>query len=750
VAELLSSAPGLKVLVSSRAVLHLYGEYEFGVPPLSLPDLSHVPPLEGLTQYEAVRLFIDRAVAVKPDFAVTNANAPAVAEICHRLDGLPLAIELAAARVKLFSPEVLLKRLERCLPLLTSGMRGLPARQQTLRNTIDWSYQLLDAGEQMLFRRLAVFVGGCTLEAAEAVCNATDERSSDRERSASLDMLDKLIALVDKSVLRQEIGADGEPRFMMLETIREYAWEQMDKSEETDTIRRRHALFFLRLVETAEPQLQTAEQIVWLDRLEAEHNNLGAALTWSLSTVGNVEIGLRFAAALWRFWSLRNHLSEGQAWCAAVLAQPDASTPTRLRARVLNQAAYLAGTDYELAELNDSALARRFHEESLAICQALDDRHGTAYALYGLGQVTAGDGNLAEATTLYQQSLTLCQAQGDLWGSARALHALGNLAVHQGNGSQAAALLGESLAVWRTVGDTSCIAMVLHSLGSMAWLQGDNDQAAAWLHESLTLSRALRSKGDITRTLHRLGDIEREQGHIEQAMALLEESLVLAQELGDTSEVAWILDGLGDVALQQDDPARAAARYQESLRLCRELDHTFGIVIALYCLGRAAMQQGDYVQAVTMLEESLTLVRPLGIKMHITAVLRLLGRAALFQGDAAQAAVRYQESIRLAQEMGQQSIIIQCLEGLAEVATVWGRADRAAHLFGATEARREALNSPLSHAERSTYEQAVAAVRAQLGDAACAVAWAEGRAMPLEQVIVEALGIANAVQADAP
>jgi tetratricopeptide (TPR) repeat protein len=215
-------------------------------------------------------------------------------------------------------------------------------------------------------------------------------------------------------------------------------------------------------------------------------------------------------------------------------------------------------------------------------------------------------------------------------------------------------------------------------------------------------------------------------------------------------EVAWILDGLGDVALQQDDPARAAARYQESLRLCRELGHPFGIVVALYCLGRAAIQQGDYVQAVTMLEESLTLVRPLGIKMHISAVLRLLGRVALFQGDAVQAVVRYQESIRLAQEMGQQSLAIECLEGLAEVATMWGRAERAAHLFGAAEAWREVINSPLSRAERSTYERVVAAVRAQLGDAACAAAWAQGRAMPLEQVIAEARSIGDAVQADAP
>jgi len=326
VAELLAAGPQLKVLVTSRAVLRVYGEHEFPVPPLTLPDPQRLPPPERLTQYEAVRLFIERALAVKPDFAVTNDNAPAVAEICRRLDGLPLALELAAARIRLLPPQAMLARLERRLPLLTGGARDLPARQQTLRNAIAWGYDLLGPGEQTLFRRLAVFVGGCTLEAAEAV------------GGGAVEVLDGIESLVGKSLLRQEEGVGGEPWFAMLETIREFALERLEESGEAEAIRRQHAAHYLELAEQAESALKGSQQMAWLEQLEREHDNLRAALRRSVER-GEAEYGLRLGGALGRFWWMHGYLIEGRAWLTALLALPGASSSTAARALALFSAA---------------------------------------------------------------------------------------------------------------------------------------------------------------------------------------------------------------------------------------------------------------------------------------------------------------------------------------------------------------------------------------------------------------------------
>ncbi|HEV3474350.1 MAG TPA: adenylate/guanylate cyclase domain-containing protein, partial [Actinomycetota bacterium] len=298
---LLNCAPRLKLLVTSRIVLHLSGEQEYPVPPLALPDPAHLPGLEALSQFEAVALFIDRARAVKPDFAVTNENAPAVAEICARLDGLPLAIELAAVRVKLLSPQSMLARLGQRLPLLTGGARDLPERQRTLRGAIEWSHDLLDDAKRSLFARLAVFQGGCTLEAAEAVCG-TD-----------LDVLDGLASLVDESLLRRSETTDGELRFGMLETIREFAAERLAESGQQEKLRRRHAEWVMAFAEEAEPEIVGENQALWLDRTEREHDNIRAALRWA-NDHGEGEIALRTGASLWRFWQQRGHLREGRQW----------------------------------------------------------------------------------------------------------------------------------------------------------------------------------------------------------------------------------------------------------------------------------------------------------------------------------------------------------------------------------------------------------------------------------------------------
>ena len=349
VAELLAACPRLKCLVTSRVVLRLSGEHEFPVPPLELPDPRRLPAVDALSQYAAVALFIQRALAVKPDFRVNNDNAPAVAEICVRLDGLPLAIELAAARIKLLPPQAMLARLGRRLELLRGGARDVPDRHQTLRHAIAWSYDLLEASEQVLFRRLAVFAGGCTLEAAEVVCQAVDDSAAGPGQS--LEVLDGVVSLVDKSLLHQEEQASGEPRFGMLETIREYGLECLTASGEEHAIRRAHADYYLALVEAAEPALTGPEQATWLDRLETEHDNLRAALRWAEES-GETGIGLRLAGALCQFWLGRSYLSEGRERLTRLLLLAGAFAGTTARAKALTGAGHLAHN------LGDYAAAR--------------------------------------------------------------------------------------------------------------------------------------------------------------------------------------------------------------------------------------------------------------------------------------------------------------------------------------------------------------------------------------------------------
>lgn len=368
VAGLLAACPRLKVLVTSRAALRLSGEHEHPVPPLQLPDPTDPPDPESLARCEAVALFVQRARAARPEFEITPANAPSVAELCARLDGLPLAIELAAARVKVLSPPALLARLGRRLCLLTGGARDLPARQQALRNTMDWCYDLLAPAEQVLFARLAVFVGGCTLEAAEAVAGAGDE--------AAPDVLDGLALLVDQSLLRQVEGPDGEPRFTMLETVREYAAERLEAGGDADVWRRRHADYYLALAEQAAPELVGPRQGAWLDRLEREHDNLRAALSWALER-DEQTLGLRLVAALGHFWRVRGHLNEGQGWFERLLSRwPDA--PAHARAEALSAAG-------NLAHARDDYGRAAYHEASRSLRRALEDARGAAQSLHTVG-----------------------------------------------------------------------------------------------------------------------------------------------------------------------------------------------------------------------------------------------------------------------------------------------------------------------------------------------------------------------------
>jgi predicted ATPase/class 3 adenylate cyclase/DNA-binding CsgD family transcriptional regulator len=521
VTELLATAPRLKVLITSREMLNLYGEHLFEVPPLALPDLKRLPPVEALSEYAAVELFTKRSQAVKPNFALTQENARAAVEICVRLDGLPLAIELAAARSRLYPPQTLLEQLGSRLKLLTGGPRDVPTRQQTLRGAISWSYDLLSAGEQTLFRRLAVFVGGCRLAAAETVCNG--------QTLQGLNVMDGILSLVNKTLLQQEAEADGTPRFAMLETLREYALDCLAASGELEAVRQRHAACFLALAEEAEPKLTGPEQKQWLDRLETEHDNLRAALGW-LEESRAVEAGWQLGGALWRFWSMRGYLREGRERLAALLALAGEELPSErcmaARAKALKAAGTLA------AEQGDYVAAHARYEESLAIRRELGDKLEIANLLSNQGIVARYQGNYAAARALYEESLAIRRELGDRWGIATSLNALGLLAHYQGDNAAARRFLGESLTIRRELGDAWAIANSLSSLGDVVLDQGDYATARALLRESLAINQELGDRWAIAYVLEEFAGLAAVQGQPARSLRLAGAAAALREAIG--------------------------------------------------------------------------------------------------------------------------------------------------------------------------------------------------------------------------
>ena len=491
IAQLLAGARNLTVIVTSRSVLHIYGEQEFPVPPLGLPDPQHLPALDVLSQYEAVALFIERAAAVKPDFAVTNENAPAVAEICVRLDGLPLAIELAAARIRILSPQAMLARIGNRLGLLSSGSRDQPERQQTLRGAIAWSHDMLDEADRSLFACASVFVGGAGLEGVERVCGG----------EVGGDMLDALSSLVDKSLVRQLDGLDGEPRFSMLETIREFAMGQAIARDRWEDLRCRHGELFLELAEEASGQVMGSAKRHWLDRLEQDHDNLRAAISWAIET-DRAEIALRLIAAMWRFWQMRGYLAEGLERAQHALALPHGREHPDQRAAALNGA---AGMAYWQA---NTTLARDLYTEELEQRRALGDRAGAAEALYALSFTHSIAGVLepdeqVRAMTMVEEALALFRELGDRSGMARCLWALSNIDWGSGRPAEALERAHEALAIFRELDDQWMVGWTSYTIG-LAHLQRDHagggrpdDRAEAepWLRSSL---RIFAEAGDVS------------------------------------------------------------------------------------------------------------------------------------------------------------------------------------------------------------------------------------------------------------
>jgi predicted ATPase len=545
VADLLAMGPNLKILATSRAALHVYGEHEFPVPPLALPDSRSTPPVEDLAQYPAVALFVQRAVAAKPGFELNSQNASAIIEICTRLDGLPLAIELAAARVKVLSPAAMRTRLASRLQLLTGGARDLPQRQQTLRAAIDWSFDLLSAPEQKLFRRLSVFVGGCTLEGAEAVC--------DTKADLDLDLLDGMTSMVDKSLLQQVEHVNAESRFVMLETIREYAREKLEASQEETATRRAHAAYCLVLAEEEVTEQGGGEGAQWLERLALEHDNFRAALEW-LTETANAEWGLRLGAALFRFWEGREYLTEGRDRLGKLLNLPGSEAPTKARLRAAFAAGILATAqgDYRSADALIS--------ESLGIAHQLHDKQAVAVSLNALAVLARDQNDLAVSHALFEESLVL----------------------------------------WRESGDPRAVARALSNLASVVKLQGDHARTCALHAECLSIFRELGDRTGVAWSLNYQGDVARDQGDFADAQALCEQALAIFREVGDRWGIAGTLADLGTLAREQQDCATAHALYRESLKIFQELEHKRGVARLLECFACAAASQSQAERALRL------------------------------------------------------------------------------------------------------------------------------------------------------
>ena len=551
VAALLADCGEVRILVTSREGLHISGEHEFPVPPLTMPNLALAPSADALSHYAAVELFLQRARAVKPDFHITDETAPVVAEICRRLDGLPLSIELAAARIKLLSPRAMLERLEHPLVFLTGGARDLPPRQQTLRSAVAWSYDLLNEQEQQLFRRLAVFAGGCTLEAVASVAQSptADDTAED------LALFDHLESLIDKSLLQEREGLDNQPRFVMLETLRAFGLERLEASGEQDEIRRRHARFYLGLAEQAEASREREGQVYWMNQMEQEHDNLRAALEWCRNApdapAGETEICLRLINALGLFWEARGYYTEGRERLAAILSTQAAEGRNSARANVLARAAELAYRQ------SDFLATVSFARESLGIYRELGDAQGMASALIKLGNASTEMGSYASASKYLEEALGVCRKRGDHHGTARALISFGWAALRSGDYLLAKARLEEALAISREWKDTRSMGFEYAGLGEVALRQGDYPLAAQLVEESLRLRSQLGNKWGIGVSLGILGWVAMREEDWERALQRLCESLQVRWEIGDLSGSAWCFERLAAVAQAQGHKEKA-------------------------------------------------------------------------------------------------------------------------------------------------------------------------------------------------
>lgn len=672
--RLLSTCPHVAVLATSREPLDMLGEAIWRVPSLSAPEPGDTLRPELLERFEAVRLFCERARAVTPGFALTGDTAATVTEICAQLDGIPLAIELAAAALGRSSLQQLTASLTDRFTALTGGNRTALPRQRTLRATIEWSHDLLSQEQRMLLRRLSPFAGSF---APEAACAAADSDEASATRA--------LGALVAKSLVQFEVR-DGVARYRMLETIRQYAAERLREAGEEREARDAHAAWYVEFAERAVPELRGPGQAGWLEALGAEHDNLRAALGWSIQDQPST--ALRLATALGYFWYVRGHWAEGRRWLdAASDACPDAALPLQARA------AYFLGT---LAlTLGDYEAARLHHERSVSITRELgDERTGVASSMQ-----------------------------------------LGNIAALQGAYERARSLFEESAATLRRLGDRASLHAALGNLGNVQYSTGEYAAARATYEEALILLRELGDKVPLRSLLANLGIVLRDLGDLAGARALHEESLEIARDLGMTVGIALSLDHLGTIAREEGDLRQAAFLHEDALRTAREIGNKRGIMSSLNNRGLVARATGDLDAAMALHGEALTTAREIGDREFEAAALGYLGAVARVRGDHTEAAERYDEALHIAHDVADRRSVATLLLELAKLSAAVGAPERAARLLGSAEALRAAMGIPLPGSEEAEHDAAATAAREALGSPAFDAAWATGRALSMHEAV---------------
>ncbi len=645
---LLQSCPEIKLLVTSRVPLHLSLEKEYPLEPLNLPNLHNLSATNDLLNYPAIALFVENARNTKPSFTLNEENARTIAEICCSLDGLPLAIYLASARIKMLSPKALLKRLDSRLEILKGGAKDVPSRHQTLQAAIDWSYSLLTEAEQVLFRRLAIFVGGFSLEAAESVCQG-------------LNVLDGITELVDKSLIRSEEQASGEMRFFMIETIREYALNCLKKSGELEELKEAHANYYLALVEQAEPELTKVQQIEWFTKLAEEHNNVRAAISWAESK-DKIELGLKLVTAVWRFWIVRGHLREGSLRLKSLLNHPKAQVKTMARAKALNV----------------------------------------------LGTLMFTIGNFDKAKVIFEESLAIARGFDDELALANILNSLGWVSFHCGYTAKGQELSEEALKKHKSLSNKRGIALSLNNLAWSALYRGEPLKAKPFFQESLKIRQEIEDKRGMAFAFANLAWAENTLGNYNESMQLLEKAFEILKHFEDKQITGWAKSLQGKSFFEQGDLVKAAKYAQESLELFHEAGNQEILALAATLLADISCKQGDLIAAKDYLNEAKNYWQIIdGYKWGIAHTLLVQGKLAYVQKDYNLALEFISSSLNLRAEIDDKLGLAQCYETLAYLKIATEEYELAVEMLAKAESLRSEFAAPLPPIAQEAYQKAL-------------------------------------------
>ncbi len=711
--KLLSSCPKLKIISTSRESMNCSGEFTYRIPPLTHPDSNQNNTPEELTQYESVRLFIERALSVNPNFRVTNENAPALAEVCLKLDGIPLALELAAARTKVLSIEKIHERLDDRFNLLTGGKRTALPRQQTLRALIDWSYDLLSENEKILWSRLSVFNGGWTLEAAEEVCS--DDTIDKNE------ILDLLSQLTEKSVI---IYDHSKNRYRILESLKQYGIEKLSGGKE---IFLQHLNYFLKLSEKAKPELIGENTKFWMHIIEADHNNFLSAIEWSVNNE-NKETGAVISNALGSFWSRMGQYSTGIRLIEIIL-ESSGSLSKLLKGDILNWIG-----NFRIS-LGDNEQAKKYLEESLDLNKEIGDKRGIAESMLRLGNVTNSLGEFELAKNYYEDSQDNYKEIGSKSGIAATTLSLGNIALNQGDYGLAKKYNEESLSIFKEIGHKYGIAISINNLGDVSLFQGDYELAKKYLKESLQLLKEIGNKKGMAFSINTLGNIVLNQGDYELAKKYYEESLVIFKEIGHKHGIALSILSLGMVVFNQGYSEQAKKYYEESLDIRKEIGDKNGIAESIKNVGNVAYAQGDYQQANKYYKESLDIYKEIGSKNGIANSINSLGNIAFCKRDFGQANKYYKESLAIFTEIVDKIGITNSINNLGKTAYGLGDFEKAIKLISAAENVLESMGVVFDKYEQKIKDEIIEKLHEQLTEEEYAKYREEGKKLTMEEAV---------------